>query len=172
MEQFIFAVVVSILLAWTIPLTKEENGEIFMSKINLNKLKKAYGQDLTKVNEGVWFDSSMIPGLSMKIAKVGNTEYEKLLRKLYKPYRKTLQKGKDLDTAITDKIMAEVIAKTIVLDWKGMPGENESEVPFSVEECQSLVLDPELREFKEEILEFADDSARFELEMDEETEKN
>jgi len=171
MEQIILALVVSILLAWTIPLTKEENGEQFMSKINLSKLKKAYGQDQTKVNEGVWFDSSMIPGLSMKIAKVGNTEYEKLLRKLYKPYRKTLQKGKDLDTSITDNIMAEVIANTIVLDWKGMPGE-EGDVPFSVEECMNLVLDPELREFKEEILEFADDSARYELEMDEETEKN
>jgi len=172
MDQLLFVITMSILLAWICPLTKGKSGEKFMSKINVKKLKKAYGTDLTKANEGVWFDSSMIPGLKMKIAKTGNHQYEKLLRNLYKPYRRTLQKGKEVDNTITDKIMAEVIAKTIVLDWKGMPGSDGESVAFSVDECRELLLDPELRDFKEEILEFADDSARFELELDEETEKN
>ena len=172
-DNLLFLFIISLLLAYLFPIsTREKYGENFMSKINLMALKKVYGTDLDKASEGVWFDSSMIPGLRFKIAKSGNPEYDKLIRNLYKPYRKALQKGRDLDQTIQDKIMAEVIAKTIVLNWKGMPGEDGNDVLHSVDECMNLMLDPELEDLKAEILEFADDSAKFELELDEATEKN
>ena len=143
-----------------------------MSKIDLTKIKKAYGTDLNKEVDGVWFKSSMIDGLELKIAKSGNPKYSKLARKLYKPYAKQLRKGLDLPESVTDEISVQLILDSLLLDWKGMPGEDGEEVAYSKAEAKALLDDQELKEFKAEILEFADDNARFQLEIDEEIEGN
>jgi hypothetical protein len=58
------------------------------------------------------------------------------------------------------------------MDWRGMPGEDGMEVPFSKETARELLDDPELKEIREEILNFSDNFAAFQLEADEELEKN
>lgn len=139
-----------------------------MSKIDLKSLKKNYGVDLGKEISGVWFKSSVIDGLEFKIAKSGNPAYEKLVRKLYKPYLKQVRKGSDLPDSVTNEISNQLILDALLLDWKGMPGEDGVEVPFSKAEAKVLLEDKELKELKAEILEFADDGARFKIEYEEE----
>ena len=162
----------AILLAKYFPLTNNENGEDFMSKINLTTLKKAYGTDLDKEVSGVWFKSALIEGLEFKIAKSGNPVYEKEARKAYKPYAKQLRKGLDIPKSVTDEITNKLILQSLLLDWKGMPGEDGNEVPFSKEEAKFILEDEELKELKAEILEFADDNARFQMEIEEEIQQD
>ena len=139
-----------------------------MSKIDLKSLKKNYGTDLSKETEGVWFKSSVIEGLEFKIAKTGNPVYEKLVRKLYKPYIKQVRKGTDLPDSVTQEISNQLIVDALLLDWKGMPGVEGTEVPFSKSEAKALLEDRELKDLKAEIMEFADDGARFSIEYEEE----
>ena len=139
-----------------------------MSKIDLKSLKKNYGTDLSKETEGVWFKSSVIEGLEFKIAKTGNPVYEKLVRKLYKPYIKQVRKGTDLPHSVTQEISNQLIVDALLLDWKGMPGVDGTEVPFSKSEAKALLEDRELKDLKAEIMEFADDGARFSIEYEEE----
>ena len=139
--------------------------------LNLTKIKSAYGSDLTKEIQGVWFKSSFIPGLELKIARAGNKANEKLMRKLYKPYAKTLRAGRDLPDDVTDEIQNELIVETILLDWRGLPGD-EGEIDYSKDAAYEILQDAELKAFKSEVTEFSDDSARYQLEDLEELEKN
>jgi hypothetical protein len=163
---FFLSLFIAIGLATICPIIKNE--EKFMSKIDLKSLKKNYGVDLGKEISGVWFKSSVIDGLEFKIAKSGNPAYEKLVRKLYKPYLKQVRKGSDLPDSVTNEISNQLILDALLLDWKGMPGEDGVEVPFSKAEAKVLLEDKELKELKAEILEFADDGARFKIEYEEE----
>jgi len=171
-QQIGWSICLSSILAYFFPLTTKINGENFMSKINLKKMKSAYGVDLKKELEGVWFKSTFIEGLEFKIAKTMNPAYERLARNLYKPYAKQMRKGIDLPKSITDEIQTELIVDALLLDWKGMPGTDGENVPYSKEEAKALMNDPELKELKAEILEFADDNASYQLQIDEEIEKN
>jgi len=162
--------IIAFILAVFVPLT--ENGGNFMSSIDIAKIKSSYGVDLTKELDGVWHKSSFIDGLEFKVAREGNPNHSKLIRKLYKPYRKQVQAGKDLPDSVTDEISAKLIVETLLIDWKGMPSVDGGEVPYSKDEAYSLLNQPELRPLKEEIQDFAGDAAQYELEINEEVEKN
>ena len=140
--------------------------------LNLNAVKKAYGTDLKKETEGRWHNLSMIDGAKIKVAKAGNPENEKLLRKLYKPYAQQIRRGKDLSKSVQDEIELKLLTKTILLDWEGIPDGEGGEIPYSEENAKELLSDPELKELKDEIHEASNDFAGFQAEMDEELEKN
>ncbi|HMB31922.1 MAG TPA: hypothetical protein VKN82_08875 [Desulfohalobiaceae bacterium] len=140
--------------------------------VDLKALKKAYGTDLEKEVSGVWFSLSSIDGARVKMAKAGNPKYEKLLRKLYKPHSRLLRKGKDLAKSVQEEISTTLLVETLLLDWEGFPDANGNDVPYSKGEARALLNDPELKEFKEEVQGFAEESGEFALEMDEELQGN
>ena len=162
-------IIVAAILAALFPITK--NGVRTMDKLNFAKIKSEYGTDITKETEGVWFKSSFVPGFEMKIARAGNKVNEKLMRKLYKPYSKTLRAGRDLPDDVTDELSNELLVETILMDWKGLPGE-EGEIVYSKDAAYQLLEDIELKELKKEIQEFADDFSRYKSEDTEELVKN
>lgn len=167
LEIFAYCLIISCCLSIFLPFF-EDSGANHMSKIDLKAIKKSYGTDLNKEIEGVWFKSSVVSGLEFKIAKSGNPAYEKLVRKLYKPYSKQLRKGVDLADEVTQEISNKLIIETLLLDWKGMPGMDGVEVPYSKDEAKALLEDRELKDMKAEILEMADDNARFQIAYEEE----
>jgi len=169
----VFSISMALLLTFFFPILKQEkDGVIFMSRINLEKVKESYGIDPKKELEGVWFPLVLLDGVKVRIAKAGNPKYEKLLKKLYKPYSKTMRKGKDIPQSAQDDITNELIANTILLDWSGMPGTDGTDVPFSIDEAMSLLSDPTLKELKEEISGYADEFAKFQADEVEELTKN
>jgi hypothetical protein len=141
-------------------------------KIDLKKVKKAYGTDMKLAVEGKWFPMSMLAGVEVKVAKSGNPNYEKLAQRLYKPYQDQIRRKVTLSEDVTKRITTDLIVKTLLMDWKGMPGEDGKEVPFSQEIARELLDDPELKEIREEILGFSDNFSAFQLEADAELEKN
>jgi len=163
-ETFTYIFLFACLLSYLFPLIEKNNGENFMSLIDLKKIKKSYGTDTSLEIEGVWVKSALIDGLEFKMAKSGNPAYEKLARKLYKPYSKQLRRGMEISDAVTQDISNQLIVETLLMDWKGMPSSVAGEfVPFSKAEAKVLLEDKELKEFKSELLEFADDNQKFSL---------
>lgn len=161
------------------PIIKNNNGVTDMSNVialNIAAIKKEYGMDTDKENDGVWRNITFIPGMSVKISRTGNPDYKKLMRQLYKPYARILRAGKELPQATEDNINTTLIAKSIIRDWKGVPGVNEkgvaADVPFSVEIAMELLQNPALKELRNEIEEYADDVAAFKLEFDEDSKKS
>ena len=170
-EQVVFAFLFAAFMAAHYPIIFR-NGVKTMSNLSLTKLKSAYGTDLTKETKGVWFKSSFLPGLEFLIARNGNPAHEKLVRKLYKPYTKTLRAGRDLPEDVTDEISNELIVETLLLDWKGMPGDDGEDLPYTKAVAYQIMQDRSLKELKDEVLEFSNDFARYQIEEREETAKN
>jgi hypothetical protein len=141
-------------------------------KVDLKKIKKAYGTDQKLAVEGKWFALSMLDGVEVKVAKSGNPNYEKMAQKLYKPYQDQIRRKITLSDSVTKRITTELLVNTLLMDWRGMKDANNNEVPFSKEEAREILDDPELKEIREEILGFSDNFAAFQLETDEELEKN
>lgn len=141
-------------------------------KIDLTKIKKSYGTNLEAETEGQWFDLALIDGVKVKVARIGNPNYKKTLKRLYKPYTKQLRRGKEISQNIEDRIQTDLLTKTLLKDWKGMPGEKGKEVPYSENTAAELLSDPELKELRDEILGFAEEFEAFQMELDEDLEKN
>lgn len=141
-------------------------------KIDLKKLKGSYGTDLKLETDGAWFPLALIEGVMVKVARAGNPQYKKALKRLYKPYTKQLRRGKDIAQEIEDRIQTDLLVQTLLKDWSGMPGEKGADVAYSEEIAKELLADPELKELREEILGFTEEFEAFQNELDEDLEKN
>ncbi len=140
--------------------------------IDLKEIKKSYGTDLKAEVEGQWFDLALIDGVKVKVARAGNPNYKKALKRLYKPYTKQLRRGKDIAQDVEDRIQLDLLLDTLLKDWAGMPGEDGKDVPYSKKVAKELLMDPELKELKEEILGFTEEFEAYQDASDEELEKN
>lgn len=111
-----------------------------------NKIRKI---DTKKENEGIWveFDTD----IKFLIAKWDNKACVAEQFRLMKPFQQKIQRGKEIEAEIYSKIINEVIAKTILLDWQGL---DES---YSVENAVKLLSDESLPHVREFILTNAQD---------------
>lgn len=103
----------------------------------VNPLYAAFKTDPKLEQEGVWFDygpNSKGKPMRVLLARAGgaNTDYNKMLEKVTKPYRKAISAGA-LDAATVNRLYLEVFIATVV---KGL--EN-----FEDGQCQPLSCTPE-----------------------------
>jgi len=111
-------------------------------------IKKLFGTDTKKEQEGVWYD--IAEGLRMKIARIGNPNYQKRFQAISKPYRRSIRRG-TLSDDIAEKLLVQCLSETIVLDWTGVEDEGK-EIPYSVEASVTLLTKyPELRGYINDI---------------------
>jgi hypothetical protein len=124
-------------------------------------LKKTFGTDKEKEKKGII--KQIGEGAWVRIARIGNPDYERVLTALSKPYRLQIQRG-TLDPKIQDKLYIEVIAKTVLLDWGGIT-DNGVDVAYSVENAIKMLTDyPDFLEF---IVAEANRLENFKLQADE-----
>lgn len=120
-----------------------------------------------KEQEGTWVDIG--EGAELKLARIGNPKYQAYLMELSKPIRTALRAGNFTDPRLKDALK-KVIARTVLLDWKGIEEENEKgqlePVPYS--EQKALEYMEEMPDFFTLVQELASDSSLF---KDEEAEE-
>jgi len=125
-------------------------------------IKKLYGTDKVKEKEGVMHD--MGEGLKMRLARIGNTNYQKRFEVLSKPHKRALRKG-SLSNEIAEKLLIQCLAETIVLDWEGLE-EDGVEVPYSTENAIRILTD--YRDLREYVNDLANEMEGYQAEEDEE----
>jgi len=143
-----------------------------MAKIDIKKIKASYGTDLEAEVEGKWFPLALIEGVKVCVARAGNPAYQKMFRKLYKPYSKQAIRGKSISPAIEERIQIDLIVNILLKDWSGMPGENGRDIPYSKELARELISDLELKELKDEIVSFSEEFEAYQKDIVEELAKN
>lgn len=118
--------------------------------------------------EGRWvpFDTKT----SFKIARAYNKHFSRLFTRLYNSNKLAIQsKGKEAEE-LSERIMCEVMAKTILLDWKGPVAiKGEDLGTYSVEAAQKALM---LKGFREWVQAQADEVSAYKVEQDEEDSKN
>jgi len=90
--------------------------------------EKAFATDDKLEQEGRWFPVG--EGAECLIARTGNTRYREMLRNKLGVYEQSLQQ-RLLDDETADVMLIEVMAKTVLLGWKGFEMEGV-DVPYSV----------------------------------------
>lgn len=100
--------------------------------------------------EGVW--CPLGAGARIKVARLGNPAYLKLLRTKYKAHRAVLDMEDDLAQTMGEKIAIEVYARTVLKGWEGIAVEGK-EFPYSVENAEKLL---NLKDFREKVKNYAE----------------
>lgn len=129
-------------------------------------IKKTFGTDTKLENEGVWVDLG--EGAQIKVARIGNKESKALTKRLQAPHKIAIRNEKLPDDVWT-KISVEVMAKTVLLDFKGIK-EDGKEVPFSVENATRFLTD--YKDFRDQVAHYANDLNLFQAEAEEAAIKN
>lgn len=126
-----------------------------------------YGLDLSKVEEGTWFELSA-GEMKVKLRNANSKVYKKALvdaRNSFKGMRK-------LTEAQFEIIGKKGLVYGLLLDWSGFYDEEGKEIPFSTEKAWEIFNDDRLIDLANEVIAFAQDSEQFRLENKEESEKN
>lgn len=128
-------------------------------------IKKQFATDRNLEIEGIWVPIS--DGARIKVARMNNPEFNKLFRKLSKPYMTALQTG-TLSEDISEEIMLECYAKTVLVDWDGIE-ENGEQVPYSPEKAKEYL---QIDTFRQFVLNIARDFNNFKAEIEAQEVKN
>ena len=95
-------------------------------------------------DKGVWLDFPGDRGFLVYRAGGSNEAYARKFQHLIKPYRRQLDKG-TISKEVSDHILRQVYAETIIKDWRGIKDEQGQLVPFTTENCvEFLKAFPEL----------------------------
>ena len=120
--------------------------------LDLNKLKT----NLQKEVEGV--EQPFGDGAFVTIARIGNSEYKKLLRNKYKASRAILEQEDDLATELGEQVMVEVYARTIVKGWRGISFDGQTETPYSIANAEEAL---KYKDFQSKIQKYAEEMSHY-----------
>lgn len=107
-------------------------------------------------NEGVWCPFPQ--GAEALVARVGNEKYRSLLRKKWKASRAVLEQEDDFAANMSEDLMIEVYAETILLDLRGFALNGKPLGSYTPELGRKLL---HQRAFRERIKAYAEDEANF-----------
>ncbi|NQW12223.1 MAG: hypothetical protein HQ481_20345 [Alphaproteobacteria bacterium] len=134
--------------------------------MDLNRFKA----DTTLEDEGVWTPIDADGGAELKVARIGNRRYRETMARRLKPYRRALRAG-TLDDSVTERITAEVLAETVLLDWRRLERDGE-ELVYSPAVAVELMKDAAYKDFRDLVVEMASDLENYRQRDLEEAEKN
>lgn len=127
----------------------------------------SYKTDKDLVDNGVWVDVG--DGAALKVGKVNNSGFRKLAIELRKPYRHYDVAGKELPDDINKRINIELVARTLLLDWRGYTDDDGNNIPYSFDVAKETL---ENDEFMALVLAFSNDTRLFRGVAVEEERKN
>jgi len=99
-------------------------------------LKKAFATDKKLELEGVWHDLG--EGAGVLIARIGNRRYQNALNKTLADNRTMIKTGLMSEEA-AEKDLCEIIADTILLDWKNIDDDGQP-LPYTKENAVAMLI--------------------------------
>lgn len=119
--------------------------------------------------EGVWVH--YVLDVSLKIARMGNREYDAAVRRMNKPYAKGFRAGNMPDEVLQD-ITMRAVAETVIKGWKNLEDDKGKPIKFSSKKALELFKKPENRKFYKDVVSLANDEESFQRESLEDAKGN
>lgn len=135
----------------------------------MTNLYDLYQTDLNLETEGVWV--AITKDIQVKVAALPNPNFTEFLTKLQKPYKGQIRKGL-LDKDIEEDLYVKAVAKTVLIDWKGIKDKDNKDLPYSYENAYTILSDKSMKRFKSEILLLSTEAETFKSEEKDEAIKN
>lgn len=117
-------------------------------------------------NEGVWIDYRS--GSRVKIARLGNKEFQKLYDLKLKPHKKAARRG-EVPTHVLNDIANFCMSRAVLINWEGFSKDGKT-LKYSPEAAYELL--SEYRDFSDDIADLASDQQHFHEHLAEDSEKN
>lgn len=127
-------------------------------------LYKTYGTDEDLETEGVW--TEWTNDSKVKLGRIGGVAFNRVQRQKMRRMRT----GFRADSEMQDKILVEVLAETVLLDWKGFVDADGKALKYSKDAAVKVLTD--LPTFRDDIVAAASDMSLFQAEDEADAEKN
>lgn len=127
---------------------------------------KRFRTDKEKEKTGTWVP---IDGSEFLIARSNNRKYKQSLVKALEENASELAAGTEKSAALDDKLLAEVMAETILLDWKKVEIDGKK-INYSVKMAAKVMA--EMPDFCDLIKRHADSIDNFKVDVEEKQTKN
>ena len=124
-----------------------------------------YATNETAENDGAWVEHGDAKFL---VARAGNRKYVRMLTNLVEKNQKLLDKKDEAADKLSDKILIDVMASTILLGWEGVAFKGK-EFTYSVENAKTLLAIPD---FRREVQKWSDDRGNYQAKEEAEAVKN
>lgn len=128
------------------------------------KLSEAFGVNKDLEINGVWF---VFKGMEFLIARTGNPKFKKLYRDRLSAQQSLVKFGADENT---QDLYLECVSETVLLDWKGVDGEDGKPLAYSPAEGLKAMKDEAL--FAEFVIEASNRLDVYKAQEQSATEKN
>lgn len=125
----------------------------------------AYATDETKEQEGSWVE---IGDSEFLVARSGNRKYSRMLGRLVEKNQKALDMRDEAADKLSDRLMVEVLAATILLGWENVSFQGKV-LEYNKANAEKLLA---IKDFRREIMKRADDFDAFKVVAEAENEKN
>ena len=107
-------------------------------------------------------------GTKFIIARAGNPKYSKLLTQLVDKNRAALDLKDDSADALSDRILVEVLATTVLLGWDNLNYQGKP-MAYSIENASKILSH---KDFRREVVRMSEDLDHFRAKYEAEQEKN
>jgi len=106
--------------------------------------------------EGVW--ENLGDGAHLLVARAGNDNWNAEYQRIPRTIRRKIENPPKVSEQFRDEKICELMANTILLDWRGLADEGK-EIKYSKENAKKLLLKyPEFRDF---VFQLSNDPNRF-----------
>jgi hypothetical protein len=123
-----------------------------------------FATDQSKEEEGVW--ETYAEGVEFLVARSGNKTFSRMISHDVKKNQRLLDSGTDAAAKKSEEIMVNVMAKSILLDWKGsFEWQGKPMGEYSVEKAKQMLA---VKGFRQWVTSVADDMQRFKSVQEEE----
>lgn len=94
----------------------------------MSRMYEQFATDEDREKSGVWLDYGPY---RVKIARAGgaNKDYQKALERLSRKYRHQI-KAETMDNDLQEKLLRQVYAQTVILEWESEVGKDEEGKPI------------------------------------------
>lgn len=110
----------------------------------------AYATDENLENNGTSFPIGK--GAKLLVARSGNRKYSKAITKAVELRRVELDANDDAAAAVSDQIMVDVMAETILLGWEGLSFKGV-DMPYTQENAKTMLA---VKDFRKHVAGLAD----------------
>lgn len=108
--------------------------------------------DVAKLEAGQWVgDIPDMDGLELRVRGLGNTDYKRLFEKKVDALPRA-RKIRGLVAEDRERIVGECLHEAVLLDWRGLKNDDDTDLAFDSTLAADLVSKPEFAKFRAAVI--------------------
>lgn len=126
--------------------------------------------DSRAIERGEWWAIPELGDMQVRVRGLFNKDYRRVMADKREVALRRLPMGSVLPSEEAERILAECLHETVLLDWKGLDDEDGKPIPYDSDLASMMLTDPDFVKFRNAVSRVAgmlSDGMKSELERDE-----